>query len=208
MSEDKLKLVILGEGRVGKTSLLLRYFKNKFNENEKSTINPSFYEKTENYNGKTYELKFWDTAGQEKYNALNAIYFQNAIGALLVYDVNIPETFEKVKDWANTLKEIVGKNVIFVIVGNKLDLLDKSLLDKNTSLVNEYIKKENCKIFYTSCKTGYNVEEAFDTLIKSVLKYVQDNNIVTNKRAGKRKRRTQKRIGLLQEQENKRKTKA
>ena len=186
MSEDKLKLVILGEGRVGKTSLLLRYFKNKFNENEKSTINPSFYEKTENYNGKTYELKFWDTAGQEKYNALNAIYFQNSIGALLVYDVNIPETFEKVKDWANTLKEIVGKNVIFVIVGNKLDLLDKSLLDKNTSLVNEYIKKENCKIFYTSCKTGYNVEEAFDTLIKSVLKYVQDNNIVTNKRAGKK----------------------
>ena len=186
MSEDKLKLVILGEGRVGKTSLLLRYFKNKFNENEKSTINPSFYEKTENYNGKTYELKFWDTAGQEKYNALNAIYFQNAIGALLVYDVNIPETFEKVKDWANTLKEIVGKNVIFVIVGNKLDLLDKGLLDKNTSLVNEYIKKENCKIFYTSCKTGYNVEEAFDTLIKSVLKYVQDNNIVTNKRAGKK----------------------
>ena len=186
MSEDKLKLVILGEGRVGKTSLLLRYFKNKFNENEKSTINPSFYEKTEIYNGKTYELKFWDTAGQEKYNALNAIYFQNAIGALLVYDVNIPETFEKVKDWANTLKEIVGKNVIFVIVGNKLDLLDKSLLDKNTSLVNEYIKKENCQIFYTSCKTGYNVEEAFDTLIKSVLKYVQDNNIVTNKRAGKK----------------------
>ena len=186
MSEDKLKLVILGEGRVGKTSLLLRYFKNKFNENEKSTINPSFYEKTEIYNGKTYELKFWDTAGQEKYNALNAIYFQNAIGALLVYDVNIPETFEKVKDWANTLKEIVGKNVIFVIVGNKLDLLDKSLLDKNTSLANEYIKKENCKIFYTSCKTGYNVEEAFDTLIKSVLKYVQDNNIVTNKRAGKK----------------------
>ena len=186
MSEDKLKLVILGEGRVGKTSLLLRYCKNKFNENEKSTINPAFYEKTEIYNGKTYELKFWDTAGQEKYNALNAIYFQNAIGALLVYDVNIPETFEKVKDWANTLKEIVGKNVIFVIVGNKLDLLDKSLLDKNTSLVNEYIKKENCKIFYTSCKTGYNVEEAFDTLIKSVLKYVQDNNIVTNKRAGKK----------------------
>ena len=186
MSNESLKLVILGEGRVGKTSLLLRYFKNKFNENEKSTINPSFYEKTENYNGKTYELKFWDTAGQEKYNALNAIYFQNAIGALLVYDVNIPETFEKVKDWANTLKEIVGKNVIFVIVGNKLDLLDKSLLDKNTSLVNEYIKKENCKIFYTSCKTGYNVEEAFDTLIKSVLKYVQDNNIVTNKRAGKK----------------------
>ena len=186
MSEDKLKFVILGEGRVGKTSLLLRYFKNKFNENEKSTINPSYYEKTEKYNGKTYELKFWDTAGQEKYNALNAIYFQNAIGALLVYDVNIPETFEKVKGWANTLKEIVGKNVIFAIAGNKLDLLDKSLLDKNTSLVNEYIKKENCKIFYTSCKTGYNVEEAFDTLIKSVLKYVQDNNIVTNKRAGKK----------------------
>ena len=186
MSNESLKLVILGEGRVGKTSLLLRYFKNKFNENEQSTINASYYEKTAKYNGKSFEIKFWDTAGQEQYNALNAIYFQNAIGALLVYDVNLPETFEKVKDWVNTLREIVGKNIIFVIAGNKLDLLDKSLQDKNSSQVNEYVAKENCKIFYTSCKTGYNVKEVFDTLIDIVLKYACDNNIVINKRGGKK----------------------
>ena len=107
MSDDIIKLVILGEGRVGKTSLLLRYFKNRFNENAKSTINSSFYEKTEKYNGKTYDIKFWDTAGQEKYNALNTIYFQNVAGALLVYDVTLPDTFAKVKDWVKTLKEIV-----------------------------------------------------------------------------------------------------
>ena len=186
MSDDFIKFVILGEGRVGKTSLLLRYFKNRFNENAKSTINSSFYEKTEKYNGKTYDIKFWDTAGQEKYNALNTIYFQNAAGALLVYDVTLPDTFAKVKDWVKTLKEIVWKNISFVIAGNKLDLLDKILLDQNSSQVNEYAEKEKCKVFYTSCKTWYNVQEAIDVLIQSVLKYVHDNNIVTNKRAGKK----------------------
>ena len=186
-SQDKLKLVILGEGRVGKTSLLLQYFNKKFNENEKSTVNPSFYEKTEIYNGKTYELKFWDTAGQERYNALNAIYYQNAVGALIVYDITIPETFKKVKDWVSTLKEIVDKNIIFVIAGNKLDLSDKNAINKNEEQLNEYCSRENCKYFYTSAKTGYNVENTFDYLIKKVLADIGNNPAFINKKKSGRR---------------------
>ena len=170
---DKYKLVILGEGRVGKTSLLLRYFQKRFNEKEKSTVNPSFYEKNENHNGKNYGLKFWDTAGQERYNALNAIYYQNAVGALIVYDVTIPETFKKVKDWVTTLREIVDKNIIFVIAGNKLDLSDKDLINKNEEIINDYCQRENCKHFYTSAKTGYNVDETFDCLFKKVFDKIE-----------------------------------
>ena len=165
----KYKLVILGEGRVGKTSLLMRYFKKIFNDNEKSTVNPSFYEKTENHKGKKYEFKFWDTAGQERYNALNAIYYQNAVGALIVYDVTIPETFNKVKDWVNTLREIVDKNIIFVIAGNKFDLSDKNTLSQNQATVDAYCAKENCNHVYTSAKTGYNVDQVFEDLINKVL---------------------------------------
>ena len=187
MSSPILKGVVLGEGRVGKTSILKRYFNQKFDSGEASTINPAFYPKKVTLSDETkVEINFWDTAGQEMFSSLNKNYYQGAIAALLVYDVNLPETFEKVKDWVHTLREIVGKNIIFVIAGNKLDLLDKSLQDKNSSQVNEYVARENCKIFYTSCKTGYNVKEVFDTLIDIVLKYACDNNIVINKRGGKK----------------------
>ena len=182
----KYKLVILGEGRVGKTSLLMRYFKKIFNENEKSTVNPAFHEKTENYNGKKYEFKFWDTAGQERYNALNAIYYQNAVGALIVYDVTIPETFKKVKDWVNTLREIVDKNIIFVIAGNKFDLCDKKLKEKNEEIVNDYCQKERCQHFYTSAKTGFSVDVVFECLIKKVLDNIEKNPNIVNKKKGRR----------------------
>ena len=186
MTESSLKFVILGEGRVGKTSILLRYFRNKFNDTEKSTLNPSFYEKVENYNGKKYPLKFWDTAGQEKFNALNAIYYQRAVGAILVYDVTLPETFDKVKSWVETLREAVGKDIIFVIAGNKFDLSNIEMRDKTEDLVQEYCGKEKCKHFYTSAKTGFNVNDIFESLIHEVLQNVENNNIKINKNKGRK----------------------
>ena len=144
MSDDEnvLKLVILGEGRVGKTSILLQYFQNKFNEGQVSTVNPAFYEKTVKSNGKNIQLKFWDTAGQEQFNAISTLYYQNAVGALIVYDVSIFETFNKVKQWVKTLQEAVGKDIIFVIAGNKFDLSNREELDKRISEINAYCAKE------------------------------------------------------------------
>ena len=98
MSES-LKFIILGEGGVDKSSILKKYFKDKLNQDEKSTVNPAFFEKTEWYDGKTYRLVFWDTQGKEQFNAINRMYCQNAVGALIVYDVTIPETFDKAKRW-------------------------------------------------------------------------------------------------------------
>lgn len=188
MSDDNvLKIVILGEGRVGKTSILSKYFKKKFNEGQESTVNPSFYEKTVNSKGKSIQLKFWDTAGQEQFDAISTIYYQNSVGALLVYDVTIFETFKKVEKWVNTLKEVVGKDITFVIAGNKFDLSDKNSLSQNSSAVDSYCAKENCKHFYTSAKTGFNLDEAFESLINSVLTKINsgtDGGV--NKRRGKK----------------------
>lgn len=187
MSDDNvLKIVILGEGRVGKTSILSKYFKKKFNEGQESTVNPAFYEKTITHQGKNIQLKFWDTAGQEQFNAISTIYYQNAAGALLVYDVTIFETFKKVESWVNTLQEVVGKNITFVIAGNKFDLSDKNSLSKNSSAVDAYCAKEHCQHFYTSAKTGYNLEEAFESLINSVMKKVNTGSGGVNKRKGKK----------------------
>ena len=201
MSDDEnvLKLVILGEGRVGKTSILLKYFKNKFNNDETSTINPAFYEKKVNLNGKSAQLKFWDTAGQEQFNAISTLYYQNAVGALIVYDVSIFETFEKVKQWVKTLQEAVGKDIIFVIAGNKVDKLKKEEIEKGNPEINSYCAKENCKHFYTSAKTGYQVEEVFDSLIRSVLNKV--------KSSGGGPKRRGKALDIAEQKENKKKSK-
>ena len=188
MSDDNvLKFVILGEGRVGKTSILSKYFKKKFNEGEKSTVNPAFYEKTVNYQGKKVQLKFWDTAGQEQFNAISTMYYQNAVGALLVYDVSIFETFEKVKSWVNTLQEAVGKDITFVIAGNKFDLINKSKMEEQNPSIESYCAKERCKHFYTSAKTGFNLDEAFDSLINNVLgKVSSSTGGVSGRKKGKK----------------------
>ena len=127
LENNTYKFLILGEGRVGKTSILNRYFRKKFNEGQLSTINPTFYEKKQTFKGKEYQLKFWGPAGPETFYAINEIYYRNTVGALLIYDVTIPETFEKVKNWVMTLKEAVGKDIILVIVGNKYDKENKDL---------------------------------------------------------------------------------
>ena len=189
MSNDNnvLKIVILGEGRVGKTSILSQYFKNNFNEGEETTINPSFYEKTINYKGKNIQLKFWDTVGQEQFNAITTIYYQNSVGAILVYDVTIFETFKKVEKWVNTLKEVVG-DIAFVIAGNKFDLFDKRLVGQYASEIEAYCAKEKCQHFYTSAKTRYNLDEIFNSLINRVLSKINltKSDDVVNKRKGRK----------------------
>ena len=186
MSDDNvLKIVILGEGRVGKTSILSKYFNKKFNQGEKSTINPSFYEKKVKYQGKEIQLKFWDTACQEQFNAISTMYYQGAVGALLVYDVSIFETFNKVKSWVSTLQEAVGKDIIFVIAGNKYDLVGK--MDEHMPEIDSYCSQEKCKHFFTSAKTGYGLDNAFSTLIQSVLDKVKPTGVASGRKGKKLK---------------------
>ena len=181
MSENNfIKFIILGEGPVGKTLILQRYFNNKFKE-EKSIINNSFFEMKRTYEGKEYRLTFLDTKG--KFESINNMYYQNAVDALIVYDVTIPETFEKAKRWVYNLREIVGKDIIFVIAGNKYDISNKDVIDENKANIDNYCQKENCSYFYISAKTGYNLEETFKSLITSVLQKVSKEPNEENKKS-------------------------
>ena len=108
----------------------------------------------------------------------------------MVYDVTIPETFDKVKNWVLTLKEAVGKDITFVIAGNKYDKYDKSnkeLIDKCKANVDSYCQQEKCSRFYTSAKTNFNLEDAFNTLITAVLKKVTKNQNEGSRRGRGRK---------------------
>ena len=105
--------------------------------------------------------------------------------ALIVYDVSIFETFNKVKQWVKTLQEAVGKDIVFVIAGNKFDLSNKEELNTRTSEIESYCNKENCKHFYTSAKTRYQVDDTFEFLIKSVMNKIKPNEIGPKRRGKK-----------------------
>ena len=123
---DKYKVVLLGEGRVGKTSLVRRYLENEFSDKQKSTVQANMYSTKDLQIGEhTARIAIWDTAGQERFRALGPIYYRDANGALLVYDITDAETFEKVRTWVRELRKMVGDDIRICVAGNKYDLKGK-----------------------------------------------------------------------------------
>jgi Ras-related protein Rab-21 len=124
MAAERFKVVLLGEGRVGKTSILLRYTKGEYSDKQVSTLQASYLDKKISVGNPptSVQLSIWDTAGQERFHALGPIYYRDASGALLVYDITDLESFNKVQTWVKELRKIVGNDIVIVIAGNKIDM--------------------------------------------------------------------------------------
>merc|ERR1712032_958488 len=165
-SNNLIKIVLLGDGRVGKTSIISKFFREKFDKKEEMTINSSYEEREYTYKDKNYIFCIWDTAGQEKFNALTPLYYRDANGALLVYDVTIKETFQKVEKWVEELK-IFNKDIEITVAGNKSDV-GKFDIDRN--LLNEYCEDNMINSFFTSAKTGDGLKEMFDNIFHKLAK--------------------------------------
>ncbi|KAJ8665189.1 hypothetical protein QAD02_006851 [Eretmocerus hayati] len=166
------KVVLLGEGCVGKTSMVLRYVEDKFNDKHISTLQASFFKKKLNINGKRVNLAIWDTAGQEKFHALGPIYYRMSNGAILVYDITDEESFKKVQNWVKELKKMLGSDICLVIAGNKVDL-EK---DRNVTVqeAEEYSKLVGALHFHTSAKQNFNVEELFLDLTQRMIQHADE----------------------------------
>jgi len=164
---ENFKVVLLGEGCVGKTSLFLRYCNNTFVDGHVTTIQASFLTKRINIDGKRVTLSIWDTAGQERFHALGPIYYRDANGALLVYDITDQDSFLKVKNWVKELRKILGNNVTLCIVGNKSDLERSRTVD--ASEADSYASSVGAKHYLTSAKLNKGLEELFLDLTKRML---------------------------------------
>lgn len=182
------KVVLLGEGCVGKTSLLLRYVEDKFNNRHISTNQASFLSKKLNIEGKRVNLSIWDTAGQERFHALGPIYYRSSNGAVLVYDITDVDSFQRIKSWVKELRKMLGTDVCLVIVGNKTDL-EK---DRNVSIeeAEEYASKVGATHFQTSAKQNTGIEEMFLSLTQKMLDRVceQEQQINTLNRQNSQRR--------------------
>lgn len=153
------KVVLLGEGCVGKTSLLLRYTGDVFNDTHVTTLQATFVNKKININGKRINLSIWDTAGQEKFHALGPIYYRGSHGAILVYDITNEVTFVKVKNWVKELKKMLGSDCTLMIAGNKIDLESERVVPLEEA--EGYAEQVGAKHFYTSAKLNQGLEELF-----------------------------------------------
>ncbi|XP_056634923.1 ras-related protein Rab-21-like [Diorhabda carinulata] len=161
------KVVLLGEGCVGKTSLVIRYIEDKFNPKHISTIQASFLTKKLNLDGNRVNLSIWDTAGQEKFHALGPIYYRSSNGAVLVYDITDEDSFQKVKSWVKELRKMLGSDISLVIVGNKSDLEKDRHVD--LEVAKTYAEKVKAMHYQTSAKLNEGVEEMFLALTQKML---------------------------------------
>ena len=157
MTEDNpLKIIILGSSTVGKSSIYLRYFNNKFNVNTMVTVGVDFKTKYFKFDEKEIKINFVDTAGQEKYRAISKNYLKGTDGVIFVFDLTKKETFQLIADWMQFMKEHNKKNIGKILFGNKNDLISEREIsyEEGKKLANEL----ECNYYEGSAKTGENVE--------------------------------------------------
>mmetsp|Transcript_50365 Transcript_50365/g.128241 ORF Transcript_50365/g.128241 Transcript_50365/m.128241 type:complete len:211 (-) Transcript_50365:92-724(-) len=166
-SAGPFKIVALGEGRVGKTSLLRRYVRGTFSDREASTQQAAYLEKQLALDGGQVQLSLWDTAGQERFHSLAPIYYRDADGALLVYDITDVESFRRVAKWVEELR-VLGTMCPLLIIGNKSDLRTEARVPQPEA--EAYARSIGARHCLASAKSGAGVEEAFVSLTQDVVR--------------------------------------
>ncbi len=162
----KFKICLLGEGSVGKTSLIYRYVENKFREDYKSTLGVNLLQKIIKVEDRLISAQIWDLGGQDSFKSLRNLYLEGSQGALLVFDLTNEKSFEKVSDWLNDFRRIRTEGEPVILIGNKADLMDHIKVQESEA--SDYAKEKNLDLVITSAKTGENVENAFIKLFTSI----------------------------------------
>ncbi|MQM22213.1 hypothetical protein Taro_055262 [Colocasia esculenta] len=153
------KLVLLGDGRVGKTSLVLRFVNNVFSDKQEATVQAAYLTKRLVVEGVPITLAVWDTAGQERFHALGPIYYRDADAALLVYDITDNDTFARVRNWVKELQQMASKDIIMAIAANKSDLIRSKKFELQEA--ESYAASIGSRHFVTSAKFGTGIDEIF-----------------------------------------------
>lgn len=161
-----IKLTLLGEASVGKTSLVYRFIENKFRENYKSTLGVNLLKRDltlEEFGDVSVQI--WDLGGQESFKSLRRLYLEGANGGLVIYDCTKRSSFEKLSDWINDFRTARGDEPL-ILIGNKNDL-NMNVKEKEAK---EFARANNMEFISTSAKMGTNVEDAFIGITKQILK--------------------------------------
>jgi small GTP-binding protein len=192
----QVKLVLLGEAAVGKSSVVLRFVSNDFQANKEPTIGAAFLTQKCRLEDRVLRYEIWDTAGQERFHSLAPMYYRNAQAAVVVYDITKASSLEKAKSWVKELQRQANPNIVIALAGNKVDLVqpaaaaeaaadaedeaddatatpgeaggEESLRQVPTDEAQAYATEAGLLFFETSAKTGLGVVEMFTEIAKKI----------------------------------------
>ncbi|MFW9785479.1 MAG: Rab family GTPase [Candidatus Heimdallarchaeota archaeon] len=161
-----MTIIVIGDGAVGKTSLIKKYTKGSFEKDYIKTIGAQFSKYDEEIDGDNCKLFFWDIAGQHEFDFMRPTFYKGSKAAIIVFSHTDDNSFDHIPEWHEDIKSHVG-DVPIVLFGNKTDLVEEDDLDDIK--IQEIIKDRNFLGYYkTSAKTGSGVYEAFQAIIKNL----------------------------------------
>ena len=171
-----IKLAVLGNPAVGKTSLIHKYTENRFEENYQPTLGVNILTKDIILDEKNAEVRLilWDIAGQDKYELTRQLFFEGCHGSLLVYDITRSSTFNDIRTkWLEDFKNFARSDGVYILIGNKVDLEESRavMFDEGSKLANSI---NGSDFLETSAKDGNNVQDAFKKLAITVIKKFED----------------------------------
>lgn len=164
---NKVAILLVGEAATGKTSIIGRFINNTFIQNSAATIGIDYRTKKTKYNGVDIKLEIWDTAGQEKYQALPATFYSRADAIAIVFSLTSTDTFEKVESWLESITNYKSSDsVTIAILGNKKDLVEERVVGDEE--IRRMCESKNIQFFAVSAKSGEGVEDVFNYFTEKV----------------------------------------
>ena len=179
---QNIKIVLLGNSGVGKTSLLWKLNNPDYDWNAnkpEATIGYEFLTIHEKIKGNQAQIHIWDTTGQDKFNSIASNYFRRAAGAILIYDITDRTSFDSIEGWVNQLFETCEEDVVLMLIGNKFDKQKRRVVSHEEGFT--LAEKLKAAFYEASAYTGYNVQISINELINEILKLVYDKSVSIRK---------------------------
>lgn len=168
--ESAVKVLVVGDGAVGKSSLIQRYCKGIYTDAYKKTIGVDFLERQIQVQATDLRLMIWDTAGQEEFDAITKSYYRDAEACVVAFSTTDRTSFEAVESWIAKVEAECGP-IPMVLIQNKIDLVEQAVMTREES--EELAKKVALKFYRTSVQENYNVNEVFTYLCELFLERKQ-----------------------------------
>ena len=169
-----IKILIIGDSTVGKTNFVYKFSEDKFRENYFASTGIELKTTSIQIDGKSIKIQLWDTAGQEKYRAMIKNLYLKSQGIIILFDITNETSFINLKNWMSQIKESCGEDIPILLVGNKIDLEDNRVINKERAM--EYANNENIEYIEVSSKTGENINKALTSLLQKILKRDDSNS--------------------------------